>query len=238
MRFGIYSEDKAFRASLRQAVQAWSAGVCAEVTSKEWPDWPSFLNDRETGACGILFWDADSWNVQLETISDRLHGVGALFICSDSRLAAIDSYALHPNGFLTKQVTAEVLERSLYPCFHLWKEALCCLDLSIGRNRVSLPICELIWAEAMGRSCVLHSAHGQITANESLLDLAAHLPPDIFLRCQKSFLVNLRHIRAVGNGILTMSDGAEVPVGRNCRNAVFQAHTAFRSVWTSRHTEI
>ena len=238
MHFGICSGDQAFRASLRQAIQIWSAGVRAGVTSTEWPDWPSFLNDRKTGACGILFWDVDSWNVQLETIPDRLVGVGALFVCSDSRLAAIDSYSLHPRGFLTRQVTAETLERSLYPCFHLWKEALCCLELFIGRNRISLPVCELIWAEAMGRSCVLHSAHGQITANGSLLELATRLPPDLFLRCQKSFLVNLRHIRAVGSGILTMSDGAEVPVSRSSRGAVLQAHTAFRSVWTSRHTEV
>jgi DNA-binding LytR/AlgR family response regulator len=235
VRFGISSEDKAFRASLRQAICVWSAGVCATVTTDEWANLPAYLNCDAENACEILFLDADCASMQWNAVPDRLNGQSALFVCSNSPLAAINCYALHPRGFLTKQVTAETLERSLYPSIGLWRKALATLDLTVGRNRVRLPVCELIWAEARGRSCVLHSAHGQITVNETLQELSTKLPAGLFLRCQKSFLVNLRHVRSIGNGMLTMSDGAEVPVGRNSRNDVQKAHAAFRELWTLCH---
>ena len=237
VRFGICSEDGVFRASLRHAIQVWSAGVCADMDTCEWPDWPSCLEGLGADPCELLFLDADSACMHWDEIARQLNGACALFVCSDSSHAAIDCYALHPRGFLTKQVTAESLERSLYPCFGLWRKALACLNLSIGRNRVSLPVCELLWADARGRSCVLHSSHGQITVNDTLQELTGKLPPALFFRCQKSFVVNLRHIRAVSGGMLVMSDGAQVPVGRNCKSEVQQAYAAFRRAWTLRHPE-
>lgn len=55
--------------------------------------------------------------------------------------------------------------------------------------------------------------------DKSLAGLAAVLPPD-FVRCHRSYLVNLRHVRTVhaGSGSrywLVLAGGAELPVGRS-----------------------
>lgn len=232
MRFGVYSKDAAFRAALYQAVQVWRAGVCADVEWAAWSDWPPCLREQTYTPCGVLFVDADDWNVPMKSAVGRPETGGALFLCSDSHRAAIESYAFHPDGFLQKQVTPALLDRALARRFSLWRDALEDLDVSVGRSKIRFPLCELIWAEAGGRSCVLHSSQGKITAGESLAELAEHLPGECFLRCQKSFLVNLRHVQSIKSRSFSMLDGAEIPIGRNNWAAVRKTYAAFRARWT------
>lgn len=235
MRFGVCSGDEAFRASLCRAIQIWRVGICAEMQCAEWSSLADLMEAQETIPCCVLFLDVDDRTIQIENVTGWMGNSKALFVCSDNCRIAIASYAFHPDGFLPKQVTPAVLERALSPCSPLWKESLKWLEVSIGRSKVSLPLCELIWAEASGRNCILHSAHGQVTARESLSELEKRLPSEIFLRCQKSFLVNLRHVCKMGNRSFSMSNGTKIPIGRNHWSSAQNTYTAFQTRWMNQN---
>jgi DNA-binding LytR/AlgR family response regulator len=77
----------------------------------------------------------------------------------------------------------------------------------------------VLWIRADGDYSELRMLDGRSELHDkSLASLTAVLPPD-FLRCHRSYLVNLRHIRTLhaGSGSrywLTLADGGELPVGR------------------------
>jgi DNA-binding LytR/AlgR family response regulator len=156
---------------------------------------------------------------------------GALLFCSSSPHAAIDSYAFHPSGFLSKPVSAADLERPLARCFPHWKRALRWLEVFSDRSRVHIPMCNLIWAEACGRSCVLHVPQRTLPAGISLMGLTWLLPDKSFLRCQKSFLVNLCRIQSTDGRFFQMSEGSPVPIGRDCRGTALSAYALFQKRW-------
>jgi len=224
-RFLVYTEDEPFFACFTRALRMWTETVC--ITAE-----PVRLDGREElasspGPRDILFWDIDGLEDRLDRLSPP--HAGALVLCSQDPGLSIACYALHPADFLPKPVSPAALERAMGRCIPLWQERLRWLDASAGR--VQIPLCELMWAEASGHSTMLHCVHGIIRDSESLSALETKLPPKLFLRCQRSFIVNLRHVRALENGFFTMVGDDQVPVGRGNRDQAAQAYAAFRRLF-------
>ena len=84
-----------------------------------------------------------------------------------------------------------------------------------------------MWAEGARRGCLIHSTRECLLDREPLSALEQRLAPGLFLRCQRSFLVNLNHIRGLDSEGLLMSDGAQIPLSRANRKAVADAYQKF-----------
>jgi DNA-binding LytR/AlgR family response regulator len=232
--FGLCSPDRVFSDSLAQALRVWSETVCAGMALRIWPDWASFLGGGQAADCAVLFLDADGGALPPPSALKDSAWRGALLLCSASARSAIGSYAFHPNGFVSKPVTAAELERPLARCFPRWQGARRRLEVFSERNRLRVPMCDLSWAEASGRSCVLHVPQGVLPAGVSLMELTRLLPDESFLRCQKSFLVNLHHVCSADGKAFRMFDGNLVPIGRDCRSAALSAYASFQTRWSGK----
>lgn len=229
--FGLCTVDRAFSDRLERALRVWSETVCADVRLYVRPDWASFFADGRASDCSVLFLDADGEELPPPDALKAAMWHGALLFCSSSPHAAIDSYAFHPAGFLSKPVSAADLERPLARCFPHWQRALRRMEVFSDRSRLHIPMSNLIWAEASGRSCILHVPQGTLPAGISLMGLTWLLPEESFLRCQKSFLVNLHRIQSTDGKFFQMSEGSPVPIGRDCRGAALSTYASFLKRW-------
>ena len=63
---------------------------------------------------------------------------------------------------------------------------------------------------------------------ESLSALEARLPGVLFFRCQRSFLINLTHVRQLDSQGLLMSDGTLIPMNRGSRKPISEAYRQLR----------
>ena len=102
------------------------------------------------------------------------------------------------------------------------------LEILSDRLRVRLPLCDLVWAEGARRGCLVHSSHECISNRESLSALEARLPGVLFFRCQRSFLINLTHVRHLDSQGLLMSDGTLIPMNRGSRKPISDAYRQLR----------
>lgn len=88
-----------------------------------------------------------------------------------------------------------------------------------AQGTASVELAQVLWIRADGDYSELRLLDGRSELHDkSLAGLAALLPPD-FQRCHRSWLVNLRHVRALHAGAgsrywLRLHNGAELPVGR------------------------
>lgn len=218
MRFLVHMDRPDSYAAMVQVLSIWTELTCAHIEISPWeleqPLEPS-----------ILFWDLDAQDGQL--LPPPIQGPHALFLCSSTPQAAISSYALHPTGFLHKPVKISALQEALGRCTDLWWGSLDRLEVLSDRLRFSLPLCNLVWAEGARRGCLLHSSQECIANRETLSTLEEHLPRRLFLRAQRSFLVNLYHVRSLDSDGLHMSDGAVIPLGRTSRKACLDIYYSF-----------
>ena len=112
-------------------------------------------------------------------------------------------------------------------CAGLWYDALQRLEVLNGRDKFPLPIHDLVWAEGVRRGCLLHTVRQPVTTREPLYRLEEALPGSVFLRCQRSFLVNVTYVRQIAGSCLVLQDGTEVSLGRKNRAGVLAAYRQY-----------
>ena len=91
--------------------------------------------------------------------------------------------------------------------------------------KVSLVrIAEIIYLESEGEYVRMHLADGStITPLFRLKNMETALPAESFMRVHRSYIVNLRAIKAYVKGRIFLSDNEYIPIGENYKEA-FQAY--------------
>ena len=87
--------------------------------------------------------------------------------------------------------------------------------LSTPAQAVSFLPDDITYVDSLNRVRAIHFADGEsIQMNMTLAQIAGALPAGRFAYCHRSIVVNLRHVRSMGAGELTLDDGTTLPVSR------------------------
>lgn len=88
-----------------------------------------------------------------------------------------------------------------------------------GSSWCAVPSGEIYYIEVLNHDLIFHTANGVYKMRGSLNEMEQKLAPVGFRRCNKSYLLNLAHIRSIeGNSILVGRDN--VPLSRSMRKDV------------------
>lgn len=220
----VYMGVQTEREALCQALQAWGALVCADIQIVTWsPDQAPLPSPAP-----VLFWDLDG---DISFPGEEIGGgkeSPALLVCASDSGRAIGCYPLHPAAFLKKPIRLDTLWPAMRRCVDRWWSALDRLELLCGGTRRKIPLYDLIWVQSSGQGCLIHTSREHLQARQTLRELEEALPARIFLRCHRSFLVNLCHVRAIEGQFLRMTDGTDIPIGRGNRKAALAASNSLR----------
>lgn len=217
MSIFVYFPDHTERESLCTKLQLWRELSCVSI---------ELICDGAIDHCfssRIIFWDLDSSDPPPQFQTREY----ALFLCSRDPQRAIDSYLFHPTDFLPKPISMDRLWHAMLRCSSLWFPSLLRLEIISERVRVGIPYQNLLWAEGTRRGCVLHTTHQSIPSREPLYRLEQRLPERIFIRCQRSFLVNLLHVHQLTGSYLYLSDGTQISLGRGNKAEVRELYRQF-----------
>lgn len=99
------------------------------------------------------------------------------------------------------------------------------LALRTGGRILLLPHDRIGWIAARNMRCELHLLDGSLTVSRLLKELLADLPPEKFLRINRSEVVNRSMVvefrpKSHGDGIVVLRDGTELVVSRRRRREV------------------
>lgn len=208
-------------------------GLCRWAELARLPLEVRSLSPEETPAedVRVLLWDLDGGGAPPEAFRGGLRSGRALVLCASGAGKAIDSYALHPAGFLQKPLELGALRHVLEKTVGLWHDELERVDVLCGGFKRSVPLYDLLWAESSQHGTLLHTHCEGIQTRETLRDFNARLPEGVFLRCQRSFLVNLYHVSALTSMDVRLDDGSEIPMGRRLREEVQTACRGLFGLW-------
>jgi DNA-binding LytR/AlgR family response regulator len=161
----------------------------------------------------------DGFELLREAVSGRYHCV----VVSAHRDRAVQAFEYGVLDFVPKPFTRErlgqALERLLDAARHRSGRARY-LGIWRAQGTALVDLAEVLWIRADGDYSQLRLLDGRSELHDrSLAGLASVLPAD-FVRCHRSYLVNLRHIRTLHSGTgsrywLALAGGAELPVGRS-----------------------
>ena len=104
-----------------------------------------------------------------------------------------------------------------YPALKDWK-SVC--NLKTTNRLVSVPFSKVMYLEAKDKKTYVNSEELSGTHKYSLQEFEYLLPKDSFIRCHRSFIVNVNHIKAIypdthSTFVLSMDNGERVPVSQS-----------------------
>lgn len=85
---------------------------------------------------------------------------------------------------------------------------------------IPIPFSEVVYLEAKDKKTYVHTGGNSGTHKYSLQDFEYSLPKDSFIRCHRSFIVNVNHIKEIfpdthSTFLLVMKNGDRVPVSQS-----------------------
>ena len=92
------------------------------------------------------------------------------------------------------------------------------------KGLIALPLSKIWYIEARAHQCILYTEAEEYILSASISEMTEYLGSQRdFVRCHRSYLVNLRHISVIVKSELTLDDGRKLPVSRNAEKGVNQA---------------
>ena len=128
---------------------------------------------------------------------------------------------------LTKPVKEEKLRRALEKAISLRDRKMTrMLTVRTGSVLLRIPVETIHCAEASGRKVILRCLGEQVEYYGTLEKLSKKLPRS-FIRCHRSYFVNLEHVIRLESDQITLESGEIVPIGRTRRTQVRMEYLAF-----------
>ena len=168
----------------------------------------------------IQFQDEENGLRIVRNIHLRDPNLPVVFISDDGKYV-YEGYAVNALRFLKKPVSQAEIDE----CMEIiWRRySLSHQDtvlIETQSQALRLPADSILSVEALGHTVRIKTTDevGEYTVRKRLQEMLALLPPGLFVRCHRSYIVNILYVRRFTRQELLLSNGDRIPVGRTFRS--------------------
>lgn len=191
-----------------------SCGVPCVI--KTFDNGEDFLMGNPANQFDLVFLDVYMDAVNGLEIAKRLRqedaAVQIVFITS-SEDHALEAFRVKARQYLIKPVQAEEVQAVMDELRQRLVIAAPTVSLPVGGSKRQIAPKDILYAEVYGYQSYVHLAEEIVEVKMSLDDLASLLPDPDFLRCHRSYVVNLNYVKEIGRDFI-MKNGATVYIRR------------------------
>ena len=215
---GVFLEQAGYR-----VVQAYDGLEGIRLYEKEHPDLV-ILDVMMPGISGyqVCLRLRERWNVPILFLTAKTQ---------DSDLTM--GYSSGGDDYLAKPFRQEEVDRALDWCLEHLPEPMQVLPVYTEGETQELPLASVCYLEVYGHHTHIHTLQRIVVVRRSLDDLEAAIDSPDFLRCHRSFLINMNHVQGLEGSDFRMSDRALIPISianqRQIRGAFID--WTYRKAW-------
>lgn len=224
-----YCEDEMAQAGLvRSMMEHWAKRRDVPVEVVLFESAEEFLFKHDNVPCECFSYDAVFLDIAMRqmngmelahAIRKRDKKLPIAFLTADNTFA-IEGYEVRAVRYLLKPITAKKLDSLLDELLaaqeNSSEETIC---ITIGENGATKRIAEddICYVEVLGHYTHLHLAEAAaIRIKESLTAVVQRFHrKDKFVKCHRSYVVNLAYVEKISRSECTLSDSTVLPVSRS-----------------------
>lgn len=154
--------------------------------------------------------------------------VSIAFITNYSEFAC-EGYSVNALRYLRKPIVESEIFECLDIAYRQWRDTqISSIFIDTQRKKIVVPCKQLLYIEAQGHYLYLHLTEGepkQVRSN--IATLAEKLPPQMFVQCHRSYIVNLLYVRNLTKTTLTLTGNTHISMGARYIENVFNAVRLF-----------
>jgi len=153
-----------------------------------------------------------------------------LIFITTSEDFAMEGFHVHASGYIVKPVNHEKIAGALHACRHEFEKNSRAIEIPQSGESVLVSIADLFYVEVYDKESVFHMKRGVIRTRLKLEEIEKRLGGIPFLRCHRSYIVNMNYVDDMLENDFVMRNGDLVPIRVNGRKDVRLA----MANWTAR----
>lgn len=139
---------------------------------------------------------------------------------------AIEAFGLDAAHYLIKPVTENTVTEAMERCIsRMETNDIKYIDIRANIGNVSIPTDRIVYIEVYNKTCIIHTEKSEFVTKSSLDAIYELLGGDMFMRAQRSFVINMRFIESFSFNCITLYGGVKIiPSRRNWNELKKQYH--------------
>lgn len=125
-----------------------------------------------------------------------------------------DVFAVKPIFYLLKPIRPEKLKEALFMAVQAAEQNKQALTIKIKKKTFRIPFREIRYLESNSRNVWIYTRQSTDVFPVNLNALEKQLPGN-FVRCHKSFIVNMDYIESIANNQINLYSGPTIPVAKS-----------------------
>lgn len=134
-----------------------------------------------------------------------------------------------PSGFITKPIKPDILSSYINQIYLSSQEMDKVITLTNKLGVFSMPTSEICYVESYHRNLRFHLRNDVYVFGKRLEDIVDLFPP-CFVRCHKSFLVNLNAISRMEATQFILIDGTEISISKSMRDKTREIYFRYKGI--------
>jgi DNA-binding LytR/AlgR family response regulator len=126
---------------------------------------------------------------------------------------ALVGYSVKATQYLVKPVQASEVEALLLLVVKYWEDQNDAITVVQDGHKRTIKTNQIIYIEVQNKQCVIHLQDEQIHTYTTLDKLQSEVPSPPFLRCHRSYIVNMDHVKSIDRDFIA-SNGDTVYIRR------------------------
>lgn len=228
MNLVLCDDEPLFLSSIRDKIIAWSekTGHSKSIMIHSYTSSEEMLDAFQHG----MIADALFLDIQIpgelnglavaKEIYKNDENIPIVFITSYGEYAE-EGYYVNALRYLRKPVSQSIVFECMDMIWRRWELSRTeCLLVDLPTQLIRLPTKSILYLEVSGHYCIIYTTDhcSKYTIKKTLDDLQKKLPEQTFVRCHRSYVVNLMYIRYIAHGFISMANGVQIPIGRVFRS--------------------
>ena len=150
--------------------------------------------------------------VELARQLRRIDRSCALIFATTSTDHGLESFEVEATDYLVKPIRQEDVDRAMDWFLEHVPQELLPLSIYAEGERMDIPLASIRYIEILGHHAHIHTGARDVVVRRGMDDLAAAIGSEDFLRCHRSYLVNLNYVRGIEGSDFRLTDGSLVPI--------------------------
>lgn len=139
-----------------------------------------------------------------------------IFFLTSHKEYAIQCFKAEPMNFWLKPLSFDVIETDFKRAYKRINQSQEFITITENRQSYDVKYCNIIYLEKWERKTIIHTKAYEYKTNKSLTNFQSELDPNVFVRVNQSYIVNMQYIKKYSDTFLQLKENiGSIQVGRN-----------------------
>lgn len=140
-----------------------------------------------------------------------------------------EGFSLRAASYVVKPITRKSMDTAFLQCRNIFLKNARFIEVSTGNQNIRIPLTKIIYVEVLDKIAFFHTPVGTIKTYMPLDAIEKQMGGSPFLRCHRSYLVNMNYVTDIMEYDFLMHGGTKIPLRKNGRKQIKSAINLFLS---------